>query len=646
MDTYVNLTGKKIKIGEASLIGIESEVYREIIKAIDTGVGGASVSFKKLTDEDFARLTASISSPAPFGKESYIVEISESIAVYYTAEITKIYALYAIKRHYDKDGIKQGIIYNTPRLEFRCFRSYLPPKDGIESFKRFIDMLLAFGHNTLMLEIGGALEYKRHPEINDGWVEYCKIFEEFNGKTEWVQRMAWYPKNAIHCDNGGGNFLTHNEAREIVEYCRERHMEIIPEVPSLCHVDYLLYNHPELSEIPGDILPNNACPENEDYYKLIFDVLDEVCEVFRPARVNICHDEAYVFGQCPKCKDKDAAEQFARHMTRLHDHLAGMGVRTMIWGDGILPQWHGGNSAFHRRFPWDGERIVNVHGKNYEVHNFKCLNMEEWEEAKAEDPNLEGLYVPPKKNSINLIPRDIDVMNWSWSIFEEGEKILSDYGFYHVYGNFNALSMPDFSERIKNGVRGISFSNWGCTNFEAMQRNNSLFGLACNCLAAWSVDFDGKKKTENTFKAASAVYEYLNYETLRGKHLEIVHTSDNTIDHNFFHDGFVIVKEDYRLGSYDIKYTDGTHDEYKIYWGHNIGQRRVCWDKNDELSMSVEDGGQTKYIYEPIGESMPIADGKETFYKTVIPVEKDVESVTLKTENGYSIEFKGFSVKY
>ena len=113
MDTYVNLTGKKIKIGRASLVGIESEVYREIIKTIDTGAGGASILFKKLTDEDFARLTSCFDFPRPLGKESYIVEISDSITVYYTAEITKIYDLYAIKRNYDKDGIKEGIITSS-----------------------------------------------------------------------------------------------------------------------------------------------------------------------------------------------------------------------------------------------------------------------------------------------------------------------------------------------------------------------------------------------------------------------------------------------------------------------------------------------------------------------------------------------------
>jgi len=421
MNTYEHFSGGKVRLGSESARTVSENTLREILLSTDSREGGAPLEFIKLSDGDFSRLTAVFDNPAPYNNESYIVEICDTVRVYYTSEITKLYALYAIKRLYSRDGIEKGRIYNVPRLEFRCFRSYLPPKDGIDEFLRFIDMLIAFGHNTVMLEIGGGMEYKRHPEINEGWIDYCKIFEEFNGKTEWVQRSAWYPKNAIHCDNAGGKFLTHEELSRIVDYCRERHFEIIPEVPSLSHVDYLLYNHPELAELSDDHLPNNACPQNEDYYKLIFDVLDEVVEVFKPTRVNICHDEAYVFCHCPRCRGKDAADLFAYHMTRLHSHLAEYGVRTMIWGDGILPMEHGGNAGFHRRYPWDGKRIVYIEGEKYEVHNFKYHSIDEYNAAIDTGESVEGLYVPPKKNSINLIPRDIEMMDWSWSLYNSSE---------------------------------------------------------------------------------------------------------------------------------------------------------------------------------------------------------------------------------
>ena len=34
-------------------------------------------------------------------------------------------------------------------------------------------MLLYYRYNTVILEVGGAMEYKRHPEINESWESYC-----------------------------------------------------------------------------------------------------------------------------------------------------------------------------------------------------------------------------------------------------------------------------------------------------------------------------------------------------------------------------------------------------------------------------------------------------------------------------------------
>ncbi len=639
MDTYSKFFDGKVKIGKTSAACAENAPQRAIIEAIDASEGGVKISFLPLDAAAFSRIAKELDVNDALGEESYAVEISDDIRIYYTAPRTKLYALYAVMHHYGSDGVSKGVIFNTPKLEYRGYRTYLPAKCDIGEFKRFVDFMIAFGHNAIMLEIGGAMEYKRHPEINQGWIDYCKITEEFNGKTEWVQRSSWYPKNSLHVDNGGGSFLTYEDVAEIVEYCRERDFEIIPEVPSLSHVDYLLYNHPELSELSDDLLPNTACPQNEDYYKLIFDVLDEVIEVFDPKRINICHDEAYVFGYCPRCRGKNAGELFAYHMVRLHDYLAEKNVKTMVWCDGLLPIHHGGNAAFHMRAPWDGKRIVKIFDKEYKVHNFKCLTIEEYEEKLKEDPKLGGLYVPPKHTSIKFVPRDIQAIDWSWSI-SRNEEFLNNEGFYFIYGNFTATGMPDFNERIKGGVKGLSHSNWGMTNLEAIQRTSGLFAVGYNALAVWDKNFDSQKIKENTMQAAEEVYKFFNYETLHKPHIKILHNTDVIIDHDLFYDGYVIIKEDYRLGDYEITYTDGTTELYPIYLGHNIGNGDVRWTKGKISSM--EDGSVTKYIYEPIGESRPITEGAVSWYECSFPIKNDVKTVTLKARDGYKINLKSY----
>ena len=640
-NTYELFEEDKIKLGKDSANFITEKALLEIASSIDTSNGGAKIFFEALTDENFAELTASFENAEKYGKESYIIKISDDITVYYTSEITKIYALYTIKRMYTRDGIKKGIIYNTPVVEFRCIHCNLPAKNGIEEFKRLIDFLLAFGHNAIMIEIGGAMEYKRHPEISEGWVEYCNLFKEFNGANLWAQRSAWYPKNSIHLENGCGEYLTYEELSEIVEYCRERHFEIIPEVPSLSHADYILYNHPEFSELDNDHLPCNACPKNEDYYKVVFDILDEVCEVFKPRCINICHDEAYVFGYCPKCRGENPGLLFATHITRLHDHLQNLGVKTMIWGDGIMPADHCGNAGFHRRFPWDGERTINIKGKEYKVYNHKYYSIPEYEALLKEDSTVTGLYTPPKKNSINLIPRDVMIMDWSSGLLDACD-LMREYGFYHVYGNFGAFMKKGLRENVKRGIKGMSFSNWGKVDFEALQRTNTLFAIGYNCLAAWSGKYDDDALFDNTFDSAEAVYNHINYDKISTKHLKLIHTTDAVIDHPFFHCGFSIVKEDYRIGDYEIKYTDGSVDTLPIYWGQNIGNSNVLWDKNAQLMADMDEGFVTQYIYEPIGESKPVFIEGKTYYEISVPVTKDVESVTLKAKDGYNIELKSY----
>lgn len=77
------------------------------------------------------------------------------------------------------------------------------------------------------------MEYKKHPEINESWLGYCKEMGRYPERADEVQTMFGWSKNSIHFENGGGAFLPKETVRKFVSYCRERGMEVIPEVPSL-----------------------------------------------------------------------------------------------------------------------------------------------------------------------------------------------------------------------------------------------------------------------------------------------------------------------------------------------------------------------------------------------------------------------------
>jgi len=645
MDTYVKFREEGfVKIGKNSAKGAE-KVCKEIIEGISKDDGGALISFKPLNDADFERLTECFDNPVKYGEESYIIEINDNITIYYTAPITKLYALYTIKRHYTRDGIKKGIIYNTPKVPIRFYRCYLPGRDRIDEYKRIIDMCIAFGYNAIMMEIGGAMEYKRHPEISEGWVEYCNSFtgRGFENGYAIANKIMEYPKTSLHCTNGGFNYLTQEQLKDIVDYCAERHIEIIPEVPSFSHANYILFKHPEMSETTGDPIPDVACPLNEEYQAIVRDILDEVVEVFKPKRVNICHDEIYVIGHCPKCREQDPNKLFADDVTRMHDHLAKLGVKTMMWGDGLLDAR--GCEAYHQRLPWDGKTEVELFGKTYKIHGFKWRSKEEFEKMKAEDPTVEGWHVPRKGDAVKYIPKDIQVINWYWGWYTPGDDELKAQGLSYCYGNFLATGETDFEKKVKKGCMGVGCSNWSGITIEEAQRADGLFCIPYNSLACWCEYYDDNKRTEYIMQAADALYQNLNFDTLMGKHLEITHTTDAFIEHSIYFSKEK--REDFRMGDYEITYTDGSSEKLPIYWGYNVTNSNIGWGYEEEgYTFAVGKGSyMTPYVFEAIGSSKPVLEGEKTWHRMVVPVDKDVKEITFKPIDGYSIEVKEWSVK-
>ena len=67
---------------------------------------------------------------------------------------------------------------NQNELVHRSVKVYLPARNDIPFFYDFVDLCADYGYNCMVFELGGAMEYKKHPEINAGWEEYCKKFME------------------------------------------------------------------------------------------------------------------------------------------------------------------------------------------------------------------------------------------------------------------------------------------------------------------------------------------------------------------------------------------------------------------------------------------------------------------------------------
>lgn len=322
------------------------------------------------------------------------------------------------------------------------------------AYREAVDFLSRFKYNFLMLEIGGAMEFKSHPEINAGWLEYCEFMNEYSGKPQKIQGSFAWRKNSIHTTNGGGKVVPQSMVREMIEYAEARHFEVVPEMPSLSHCDYLLTRHPELAERPEDPYPDTCCPNHPDYYNLIFDLFDEVIRVFRPNRMHIGHDEYYSVALCPRCRDKNAAEIYADDINKCSEFLKSRGVSTMIWGEKLL------DAHYPNGIGCGGAQIDSIED-GHERH------------------------IPPVWPSIDKMPADLQVMHWYWSIDRDLEQAFTERDMPVVYGNMSLRNFPEWKRRRQApNIQGLCISNWGATDFRTLQRNAIFFDLAS--AAAWS----------------------------------------------------------------------------------------------------------------------------------------------------------------
>ena len=490
------------------------------------------------------------------------------------------------------------------KKKIKALKLYLPAREKIDDFYKIIDYAAFLKYNTIFLEIGGAMEYKRHPEINTGWEKYTMQFKEKPGKSIEFQDGFDFPKNSIHWENAGGSYLLQAEVKVLLEYCKKYDMNVIPEVPLLSHSDYLLTEHKEFAENKEDPWPDAYCPENEEVYKLVFDVLDEVIEVFSPSIVHIGHDEWVNFCLCEKCKEQNAAELYAKDIKRIYEYLKEKNIRTMMWGDKLLPL------IDSRGVTWGGARCI-------------------WFDAKTH--TIPTRYLASTCRAIDLIPNDIIIMHWSW-VF--GEKYLQEFllrGFEVVLGNYDPSRF--FAEKKYNKqILGYCISNWTFVDIEHFQRGNIFFNMA---LAAFTKpgnsisDLAFGKEVERLYKKG---YRYFNHGVLKGNYIEICHRTDIRKEHHPFVDGNYIDKEADYLGEYVIEYENGIEDRVPVYYNLNIGQATNKKSLRKKKQWSTAYSFDEQY-FETFGKCDIKRVGEKIYYKIAIPSKGKVKEIKTSSKN-------------
>lgn len=318
------------------------------------------------------------------------------------------------------------LIEDYPKMGLRGVHFFMPAREDIPFIKRLIRYVLApMRMNTIFLQVTAGMRFDRRPEINEAWEKGNR--EAAEGKKPPVP----------HGQLGGGSYLTKEEVREIVEYARAYGFEVIPEVQSLSHVEYLTMTYPGIAERSEDTYPDSYCPLHPESHKIVFDMIDEVIEVFQPLRyIEMGHDEVYTMGVCERCKGKSRAELYALDVNKIYDYLKSKGLGMMIWSDML--------------------------------HTFRP-------------------YGCP--DAIDMIPKDIVMMDFIW-YFRTGEDIevrLLEKGFKVIMGNFYSSHYPRFAARsAREGVIGAEVSTWCHANERDFGQKGKLYDFIYSANIMWS----------------------------------------------------------------------------------------------------------------------------------------------------------------
>jgi len=212
----------------------------------------------------------------------------------------------------------QAMVINPPNSfwvsdESSSLKAFHIPLHGSTRQKEYILATidkLEHKYNALFIMVNNKVIYDRYPEITSSEAEDMRAV-----------KPGWRP-------------MTKKDLREIVLYAQGKGLEVIPEVKFLTHQEkFLRRSHPEL--MLNEVTYN---PNKPKVYDIVFAVIDELVEIFKPHYFHIGHDEMReVWKKKANNKSKIPTYQdFANDANRIADYLKTKGVRTMMWGDMLL----------------------------------------------------------------------------------------------------------------------------------------------------------------------------------------------------------------------------------------------------------------------------------------------------------------------
>lgn len=291
-----------------------------------------------------------LASKLDMGPEGYVLQVTPAgvdISAGTTAGL--FYGVQTLRQMLPLEAFKGGewtaelpvvTIKDQPRFRWRgahldVGRHFMP----LEFIKKYIDTLALHKMNRFHWHLtddqGWRIEIKKYPKLT--------TVGSMRDRTMLVYSPATYEEKPH------GGFYTQAEAREIVKYAAERHIEVMPEIEMPGHAQAAIAAYPELGNVDKPLKVFDKWGVNPNVYNVEDhtiqfnkDVLDEIIKIFPSKFIHVGGDE------CPKdqwkASPKVQAKMKALGVKTEHDmqswfirqmdtHLASRGRRLIGWSE-------------------------------------------------------------------------------------------------------------------------------------------------------------------------------------------------------------------------------------------------------------------------------------------------------------------------
>jgi len=290
---------------------------------------------------------------------------------------------------------------------------------GIQAVKRLLDVMAALKMNIFHWHLtddqGWRIEIKGYPRLTEiGSVRRGtgrSMFSMFTRRDDRVPHRGFY---------------TQDQISEIVAYAAARQITVVPEIEMPGHSVGPLAAYPELScrgeplevRTAFGISKDVYCVGNEDTFTFLFEILNEVFELFPGKYIHIGGDEVprSRWKKCPKCQQRMAEEGYTtegelhRYMiNRVADYLASHGREAIGWNENlveglnpdlIIHYWFRGEQALADAVQRGRRVILSPYLDYYLDHSYSLTPLSR---TYAYQPGIKGLREDQTRSILGVI---------------------------------------------------------------------------------------------------------------------------------------------------------------------------------------------------------------------------------------------------